>query len=158
MFKKPVKKFRVLFVDEKNELTSQIAEYFTRSLFDDRYEVFSAGPAQDMVDCELVSVMYREGEDLRRQVSKDFKDVDHLPEDGQYDYIIFTRQSVFDEWAEKTPWKGKQIVHEMGCTKDFTATDDAELYDCYKEMMNRVREWVEKNMKDPEGLKALVSA
>ena len=37
----------------------------------------------------------------------------------------------------------------MKLRKDFTATDDAELYDEYVEVINQVREWVKENLKDP---------
>ncbi|MDR1690800.1 MAG: hypothetical protein LBR42_03005, partial [Candidatus Methanoplasma sp.] len=108
MFGKKEKRLKVLFIDEKNDLTSQLAEYFTREYFGSKYEVYSAGPKHDLVDCELISVMYQRGEDMRRQVSKDFKDRDYLRDDEDYDLVIFLRKSVFDEWAKRTPWQGKQ--------------------------------------------------
>lgn len=158
MFGKKDKKLKVLFVEEKNDVTSQIAEYFTRSYFGDRYEVYSAGPTHDLVDCELISVMYQKGEDMRRQISKDFKDRDHLRDDEDYDLVIFVREGVFNEWAKRTPWQGKQILQDLGSTEDFKATDDLELAQCYSEMIERVRSWVKENMKDPEKLRSMISA
>jgi protein-tyrosine-phosphatase len=158
MFGKKEKKVRVLFVDEKNDLTSQLAEYFTKEYFENKYEVYSAGPQHDLVDCELISVMYQRGEDMRRQVSKDFKDRDHLREDEDYDIVVFLRKNVFDEWSKRTPWQGKQILYEMGSTKDFTATDDFELGECYSQLIDRVSAWVKENMEDPKKLRSLISA
>ncbi len=158
MFKKKDTKLRVLFVDQKNDFVSQIAEYFANKLYPDVYEVYSAGPEKDFIDCELISAMYQNGEDLRRQVSKDFKDKDFLREDEEYDYVVFLEKSTFDEWASKTPWKGKQILAPMRTRQEYTATDDLELFQDYIRSMEEVRGWVKANMKDPEALKSLVSA
>ena len=158
MFKKKDTKLRVLFVDQKNDFVSQIAEYFANKLYPDVYEVYSAGPEKDFIDCELISAMYQNGEDLRRQVSKDFKDKDFLREDEEYDYVVFMEKSTFDEWASRTPWKGKQILAPMRTRQEYTATDDLELFQDYIRSMEEVRGWVKANMKDPETLKSLVSA
>lgn len=158
MFKKKETKVRVLFVDAKNDFSSQMAEYFTAKLFPDMYEVYSAGPEHDIIDCELISAMYQNGEDMRRQVSKDFKNEDYLRKDQEYDYVIFTEESVFDEWASKTPWKGKQILVPMRQRMEFEATDDLELYNEYVRSMNEVKAWVEENMSDPSKLASMVSA
>jgi len=158
MFKKPVNKFRVMFVDQKNDLTSQLAEYFTRKMFGNIYEVYSAGPEHDLVDCEMISVMYRSGEDIRRQVSKDFKNTELLREDQEYDIVIYLVKEVFEEWATKTPWMGKQILVNLGSLNDFSATDDAELAKAYEQLIENVRKWVSDNMKDPANLKMMIVA
>ena len=151
-------KVRVLFIDQKNDYVSQVAEYFTKQMFEDLYDAYSAGPEKDFVDCELISSMYDAGEDMRRAVSKDFKDRDYLRDDENYDYVVYLQQSTFDEWKDKTPWKGKQIIAPMRMRSEYTATDDLELYQDYIRTMEEVRDWVSENMKDPEHLKTLVSA
>lgn len=158
MFKKQAKKTRVLFVDSNNDLTSQVAEYFTNRMFGDAYEVYSAGPTHDFVDCDLISVMFQEGYDMRRQMSKDFKDQDILPADAEFDFVIYLVRSVFDEWSGKTPWKGRQILCEMRTVSDFDATDDAELAECYSGLIREVREWVASVMDDPSKLEQMVTA
>ena len=158
MFKKKEQKIRVLFVDAKNDFASQIAEYFTSKLYPDMYEVYSAGPEHDIIDCELISAMYQNGEDMRRQVSKDFKDRDYLREDEDYDLVIYTEKEVFDEWASRTPWQGKQIFAPMRQRLDYRATDDLELYNEYVSSMEEVRSWVKENMADPDRLRSMVSA
>ena len=37
-------KVRIMFVDEMNDLQSQIAEFFVKEMYEDRYSVQSAGP------------------------------------------------------------------------------------------------------------------
>ncbi len=158
MFKRKDNRVRVLFVDAKNDFSSQVAEYFTAKLFPELYEAYSAGPEHDIVDCELISAMYQNGEDMRRQVSKDFKDKDFLREDEDYDYVIFTDRQIFEEWSPRTPWKGKQILAPIRPRSEYTATDDLELYQEYVRTMEEVRDWVMGNMADPSKLASLVSA
>ena len=157
MFKKG-KKVRVLFVEQKNDYVSQIAEHFTNQLYPGQYEAYSAGPEKDIIDCEMISSMYQCGEDIRRQVSKDFKDRDYLREDEEYDVVVFLEKATFDEWATKTPWQGKQLLAPMKMRSEFTATDDLELYHEYVAVMEQVRDWVKENLKDPEKLLSMVSA
>lgn len=160
MFKKKESKskMRVLFVEAKNDFASQIAEYFARQLFDDMYELYSAGPEKDILDCEMVSSMYASGEDIRRQISKDFKDRDFLREDEDYDVIVYMDRPTFEEWSGKTPWKGRQSLAEIRQRSEYTATDDLELFNEYVASMNEVKAWVEANMADPERLRSLVIA
>jgi arsenate reductase (thioredoxin) len=157
MSKNRSKKVRVLFVDDKNDLASQIAEYYARQMFSDMYEVYSAGPEHDIIDCDLISVMYRAGEDIRHQISKDFGSAD-LPKDGEYDIVVYMQKSVFDRWSQKTHWKGKQIIQDMGSRADFKATDDVELDECLTEMVGRIKDWIKATMSDPDKLMALVVA
>ena len=55
MLNKREKKVRVLFVEQKNDYVSQIAEHFTNQLYSNTYEVYSAGPEKDIIDCEMIS-------------------------------------------------------------------------------------------------------
>lgn len=158
MLKKRDNKVRVLFVEQKNDYVSQIAEYFVKKMYPNAYEAYSAGPEHDIVDCEMISSLYQNGEDLRRQVSKDFKDRDFLRDDEDYDYVIYLQKSTFDEWAGRTPWKGKQILAPMRMREEYTATDDLELFQDYTRSMEEVKAWVKENMKDPATLAGLVSA
>lgn len=160
MFKKKSSrpKVRILFVDQKNDFSSQMAEYFTRQMYDDLYEVYSAGPEKDIVDCDMISSMYVVGEDIRRQVSKDFKDRDFLREDEDYDFVVYTDARTFEEWKGRVPWQGRQILAQMRQRSDFAATDDQELHEEYIRSMNEVRGWVKEHLADPDGLKAMVVA
>ncbi len=147
----------VLFVDQKNELQSQLAEFYANEIAPETYQVFSAGPESDLVDCDMIISLFADGQDIRRQRSKTF-DSELLPLDNNFDFVVYTHKSVFDEYAHKTIWKGKQILADMGTKEEFTATDDKELSEEYLKMANRIRQWVKDNMSDPENLKKLVSA
>lgn len=158
MFKKKENKVRVLFVDAKNDFSSQVAEYFVTKLFPEKYEAYSAGPEHDIVDCELISAMYQNGEDMRRQISKGFDDEEHLPKEGGFDYVIYTDRSVFDEQSPGTQWKGRQILAPIRSRSEYQATDDLELYNEYVRTMEEVKAWVMENMDNPEKLASLVTA
>ncbi|MCQ2069763.1 MAG: hypothetical protein MJZ68_01355 [archaeon] len=151
------KKIKLLFVDELNNESSQLAEYFTRQLYPDLYDVYSAGPKHDIIDCDLLSVMYCRGDDLRNMISKDFDNMEHLPKDGDYDFIIWTEKGIYDRIAHKSPWQNKQCLVDFGCREKFNATDDAELAECFQDMADKIMMWVKENLKDPENLKNLVS-
>lgn len=155
---KEARKLRVLFVDSKNNLSSQLAEYFAKEMFPSKYEVFSAGPEHDIIDCDLLSVMYQRGIDIRNQVSKDFQDTKRLPQDAEFDIIIWTEKEIFDEIHSQSPWAGRQILADMGKRSEFECTDDAELAQCLSDLADRVEAWVKENMADPEKLKSLVTA
>jgi len=145
-------KVSVLFVDEMNDLQSQIAEHFLKEYYGDAYEVRSAGPKNDHVDCELVSVMYQNGHDIRTATSKDFNAKNMIP----YDYIVFLQKDTYDRIHGVMPFKGKHILRDFGKKEDFKATDDRELAACYTNLTNAVREWVRETFSSPDNLEKLV--
>ena len=145
-------KIAVLFVDETNDLQSQIAEHFLTEFYSDIYEIRSAGPKNDHVDCELVAVMYQNGHDIRRATSKDFAAKNMI----KYDYIVFLQKETYDRIREVIPFKGKHILKDFGSRADFKATDDKELADCYTSLTEAVKEWVRETFSSPENLERLV--
>lgn len=147
-----IKKTRILFVDEKNDLQSQIAEYFLIKFYGDMYEVRSAGPKYDHIDCELVSVMYQNGYDIRRETSKDFSANNMI----EYDHIVFLQKETYDRIHEVIPFKAKHILKDFGSRADLKASDDAELAKCYSDLTEAVKEWVKETFSSPEDLKKLV--
>jgi len=146
------KKISILFVDETNDLQSQIAEYFLNEFYHNVYDIRSAGPKYDCVDCELVAVMYQNGYDIRRATSKDFNANNMIP----YDYVIFLQKATYDRIHEIIPHKGKQILKDFGSRADLKATDDASLAACYIELVERVRTWIKETFSSPDDLEKLV--
>ena len=148
--KKDSRKIKIMFVDETNDLQSQIAEFFLHEFYSDTYEEYSAGPKQDCIDCELVSVMYQEGYDIRQERSKDFRD-NTLP--GKPDYIVFLEKATYDRIKDVIPWDAPQILMDFGRRSNFEgATDDAELAECYIKLIDRIKNWVKETFKDPATL------
>ena len=148
-------KVKILLVDEMNDLQSQIAEYFILEMYGDMYDVHSAGPRFDHIDCELISVMYQLGYDIRAWGSKDFKDK-RIP--GKLDYIVFMEKATYDRIGKIIPWDAPQILYDFGRKNNFEqATDDLELYECYKVLIEKIRVWVEETFADPDGLRSMVA-
>ena len=145
-------KIAVLFVDEMNDLQSQIAEYFLTEFYNDVYEVRSAGPKNDHIDCELISVMYQNGYDMRRATSKAFNAKNMI----EYHYIVFLQKETYDRIHENIPFKGKQILKDFGKRADFKATDDFELAECYSKLTEDVKEWIKETFASPDNLEKLV--
>lgn len=153
LFGKKSDKVRIMFLDEMNDLQSQIAEYFAKELYSDRYEIWSAGPKFDFIDCELISVMYQNGYDIRSWIAKDFK-MKKMPQ--VFDYLIFLEKATYDRIKDVVPYDAKQICVDFGRKTDWNATDDKELYDCYVKLIEDVRVWVKDALKDPDGLESMV--
>lgn len=155
VFGKKDEKVKIMFLDEMNDLQSQIAEYFAKEFYSDKYEVWSAGPKFDFIDCELISVMYQNGYDIRAWNAKDFK-AKKMPQ--KFDYLIFLEKSTYDRIKDVVPYDAKKICFDFGRKENFeSATDDRELYDCYVKLIESVRDWVKENLRDPENLGALAA-
>lgn len=146
-------KIRVMFIDEMNELQSQIAEYFLNQIYGDVYEAYSAGPRFDCIDCELIAAMYQNGHDIREYRAKDFRSK-QMP--TKFDYLVFLEKDTYDRIKGEVPYDAPQIMKDFGSRKDIKANDDLELFNAYTELMNRVKEWLETEFKDPEQLKELI--
>lgn len=148
-------KLRILLVDEFNDLQSQVAEYFINQMYGDMYDAHSAGPKFECINCELISSMYQLGYDIRAGRSKDFS-AKKLP--SKLDYIIFLEKATYDRIKDVIPWQAPKILCDFGRKENFEkATDDVELFECYKEFIEKVRVWVEETFKDPETLKSMVA-
>lgn len=156
MFKKSKsgEKVKILLVDELNDLQSQVAEYFINEMYGDMYDVHSAGPKFDYIDCELISVMYQVGYDIRSWRAKDFREK-AIP--SKLDYIVFLEKATYDRIKDVIPWNAPHILKDFGRKDNFSeATDDAELAECYKAFIESVRVWVKETFADPENLKSMV--
>jgi len=81
----PARKTTILFLCTGNTCRSQMAEAWTRRLWPDRFEAYSAGvEAISAVDPRAVHVMAEAGVDIAQQRPKT---VDALPEKN-FDYVI----------------------------------------------------------------------
>jgi Protein-tyrosine-phosphatase len=146
-------KIRILFVDETNELQSQIAEFFLKEFYGDVYEACSAGAHFDHMDCELISSMYQIGYDIRQYRAKDFRSKQILKE---YDYLVFLQQETYDRIKDIAPYTCKKVMgKDFGTRKDLKATDDKELFEAYKQLVAQVGEWVKETFRDPSALEGM---
>ena len=139
---------KILFVDEKNSLQSQIAEYFLNEMYGDRYAAYSAGAKFECIDCELISVMYQNGYDVRRARAKDFRSK-QIP--TKFDRIIFLEKATYERIKDAVPYEAERSLTDFGNRGDFKATDDVELFDAYTELIERVRKWVAETFSEEKG-------
>jgi arsenate reductase (thioredoxin) len=95
----------ILFLCTGNSCRSQMAEGWTRHLWNDRYDVYSAGIESYGLDPRAVSVMAQAGVDISGHRSKTVDEVMHIP----FDFVI----TVCGHAYENCPlFPGKaQILH-----------------------------------------------
>lgn len=149
-------RIKVLLIDELNDLQSQIAEYFLSNIYGDKYRAYSAGPKSQYVDCELISVMYQLGYDIRAKKSKDFT---HGEIPNKLDYVIFLEEATYDKHSSSVPWDAPQIVVDFGRKNNFEkATNDIELFKYYRQFIERVKIWTENTFENIEKLKLMTKS
>ncbi len=132
------KKRKVLFVDRRNDLQSQIAEFFLEQNHGEFFESYSAAGAYDIVDCELIGTMLSLGHDIRRHFSKHFDAVAGM----EFDYLVVL-DDLDDDALARAPKHDKLIKRPFSGRESFQATDDQELDECYRTLINDVQAWVE---------------
>jgi len=142
-------RIKVLFIDEMNSLQSQIAEHFLNGMYGEKYAAYSAGAKFDVIDCELISVMYQNGHDIRSSRAKDFRSR-QMP--TKFDRLVFLEKATHDRIKDIVPYDAPRYLKDFGNKGDMKATDDLELYNAYTELIERVREWVGETFADPERL------
>ncbi|MCQ2056128.1 MAG: hypothetical protein MJY64_01455 [archaeon] len=146
-------RIKLLLIDEANDLQSQVAEYFICDMYGDKYCVYSAGPETKYIDCELISVMYQLGYDIRSKKSKGF---DHKEIPKKLDYIIFLEEETYNKFKNTVPWDAPQIVVDFGRKNNFEkATDDTELFKYYQQFIERIKIWTENTFSSTEKLKLI---
>jgi phosphate transport system protein len=132
---RPKRVFRILFVDEHNDRSSQIAEAYARKAFPESGTYRSAGwhPAR-AIDPVLIEFMDSRGVDLRAAAPKKLQPVSHLPE--HYHVIVAFSPDAREHLGEipyrttLTEWK-----HGVG-----PGTDPETLEKLYQDLAVRVRD------------------
>jgi arsenate reductase len=126
-----------LFLCTHNSARSQMAEGLLRSIYGERYEVFSAGTEPRGVNPNSIEVMREIGIDISNHYSKNVKDFIN----ENFDYVI----TVCGGAEESCPFfpGGKQQFH-----KDFEAPSSfsgskEEVLAKFREVRDELKEWVE---------------
>ena len=142
-------RIKILFIDEMNSLQSQIAEHFLNAMYGNVYAAYSAGARFDVIDCELISVMYQNGHDIRAARAKDFRSK-QMP--TSFDHLVFLEKATYDRIRDAVPYDAPKHLRDFGNKRDLKARDDLELFNAYTELIERVRGWVRETFADPERL------
>lgn len=142
------KKRSVLFLCTGNACRSQMAEGWTRHLFGDSFEVFSAGIAPHGVDPRAVKVMREAGVDIGAQVSKHIDTLLDVP----FDLVV----TVCDKAAESCPVFPREVRTLHRGFQDppklaRNARNEGEALTHYRRVRDEIRDFVE-TLPDISGL------
>jgi phosphate transport system protein len=94
----PVEGFRVMFVDDKNECLSQMAEAIARSMNPPQFTFSSAGLSAGTLDPRLVSFLAEKGIDVSQQRSKG---LDQTPQSNRMQVVVMLCESAFKAFPRK---------------------------------------------------------
>ena len=127
---------RVLFLCTHNSARSQMAEGLLRSMFGDKYEVFSAGTEPSEVNPNSIEVMKEMGIDISNHYSKNVKDF--IGED--FDYVI----TVCGGTEESCPFfpGGKEQIHkDFEDPASFLGSEE-EVLSKFREIRDKLKDWI----------------
>jgi arsenate reductase len=130
-------KKRVLFICTHNSARSQMAEGLLRSLFGERYEVFSAGTEPGEVNPNSIEVMKEIGLDISSHYSKNVKDF--INED--FDYVI-TVCGGAKETCPFFPGEKQQFHIDFEDPSSFSGSEE-EKTDKFREIRDKLKKWIE---------------
>jgi phosphate transport system protein len=132
---RPKRVFRILFVDEHNDRSSQIAEAYARKAFPESgmYRSAGWGPAR-AIDPVLIEFMDSRGVDLRGATPKKLQPVSNLPE--HYHVIVAFSPDAREHLGE-IPYRTTLTVWNHGVGP---GTDPETLEKLYQDLAVRVRD------------------
>lgn len=129
-----------MFLCTGNSCRSQMAEGFTRMLWGEEFEVFSAGTKKHGMNVRAIKVMEEAGIDISNHFSKT---VEELPP-VMFDYVV----TVCDAAKETCPYfPGGKIIHlgfqdPPALTKDMS--DESEIMSVYRRVRDEIHEAIKK--------------
>ena len=135
-------KKKVLFLCTHNSVRSQMAEGLLRALFDDRYEVYSAGTQPTEVNPYAVNVMTEIGIDISGHEAKNVEK--YIGE--EFDYVI----TVCDNAKETCPIfpKGKKNIHKGFEDPSSFIGNEQEVLDKFRQLRNEITGWIKNTFGD----------
>jgi arsenate reductase len=136
----PGDKIKILFLCTGNSCRSQMAEGWTRHLWGDQFEPYSAGIERHGLNQNAVKVMAGAGVDISRHESKHVKDLMHI----HFDYVI----TVCDHAGENCPvFPGKAVIIHRGFDDPpklaLNAKTEEEALGHYRRVRDEIMEFVE---------------
>lgn len=130
---------RVLFLCTHNSARSQMAEGLLRSMYGDKYEVFSAGTEVTKVNPYVTKSMAEIGIDLSGHRSKSLEQF----RNQEIDTVV----TVCDNAKEACPFfaGAKEVLHQsFSDPSQFTGTED-EILKQVGVVRNQIQAWIEEN-------------
>jgi arsenate reductase len=133
-----VNKKKVLFLCTHNSARSQMAEGILRSLYGDKYEVFSAGSTPDKLNPNAIEVMKEIGIDISSHYAKNVMDFI----DKEFDYVI-TVCGGSGESCPFFPGGKKQIHKDFEDPSSFSGTPE-EVREKFRKTRDQIKAWIVK--------------
>jgi arsenate reductase len=126
-------KEKVLFICTNNSARSQMAEGILKSLYNSKYEVYSAGMKPTQINPLTIKVMEEIGIDISKQNSKSIEKY----RTQLFDIVV----TVCNNAKETCPFfPGKKIIH-----KSFN--DPEGKIDSFRKIRDDIKYWIVKNFK-----------
>lgn len=132
-----MEKKKILFICTQNSARSQMAEGLLRSMYGDRYEVFSAGAAPFRVNPFAIEAMRKDGFDISGHRSKSIDEFTDL----EIDYAI----TVCDNARETCPYfpKAKVVIHHNFSDPAAVTGSDKIILSEFERVRDEIRIWIE---------------
>lgn len=129
-------KKRILFVCTQNSARSQMAEGLMRSLYGDRYEVFSAGTNPYQVNPFAIAAMDKINIDIRTHRSKSINEF----EGQMMDYVV----TVCDSAKETCPYfpGGRTVLHHSFNDPAAARGTDEAILSQFEKVRDELKEWI----------------
>ena len=130
-------KKKVLFICTQNSARSQMAEGLLRSMYGDRFEVFSAGTNPWRVNPFAIEAMKKAGVDISSHRSKS---IDEFME-VEIDYAV----TVCDNAKESCPYfpEAKVLLHHSFSDPAALMGGDEEILAEFERVCDEIRVWIE---------------
>jgi|Deesub1362A_J573_1020465.scaffolds.fasta_scaffold00484_7 arsenate reductase len=126
---------KILFLCTENSARSQMAEGLMRSMFGDKFEVYSAGVKPKGVNPYAIRVMAEIGIDISTQRSKSIDEF----RGWEFDYVV----TVCDTLREICPFfPGKKIIHKDFEDPGKVEGGEEEKLEAFRKVRDEIREWI----------------
>lgn len=130
-------KKKVLFICTQNSARSQMAEGLLRSMYGDRYEVFSAGTNPLRVNPFAIEAMKNIGVDLKGHRSKSIDEFAGI----DIDYAV----TVCDKARENCPYfpNAKAIIHQPFTDPAAVSESEKLILEEFERVRDEIKAWIE---------------
>lgn len=130
-------KKKVLFVCTQNSARSQMAEGLLRSIYGDKYDVYSAGTNPHQVNPYAIKVMEEIGVSMSSHRSKSIDEF----KDSQFDRVI----TVCDSARENCPYftGGKEYLHHSFPDPALARGSEEDVLKTFRVVRQQIIDWIE---------------
>ena len=134
-------KEKVLIICNHNSSRSQIAEGLLKSLYNEYYDVYSAGSNPTTVNPYAIKVLVEIGIDISKNRSKSLKEFEGF----EFDYVV----TVCGGDSRTCPffYGGKNYLHESFEDPAEVYGTDHEKTEAFRRTRDEIKEWIEKSFK-----------